>query len=472
MAAREIQVLRTVATMLTVRLQRASVAPEPCPSATDTRPQHRPLPPWLRLLHHCPLPPLRRRLVRGEMAAWSSWCQRCQRSTSASPLEIVLHAILQRNREKHRPGRTCINTTRGPSRHCPTATSPAPRSAPSSPVSTSLPLWSCWWATTSCCVRTVLSADRNTCARAAPLVRAFLTSISYIYQLEHPRPQVVYYFRSSRRKKGWKNVHQCQEANADILTAPCRHLTSETLPSGDGYTFFSLCWLQILCQFIGEHLWPVSHCCSSFQAGMNFRKVNRHVDFPLILDMAPFCSAACKVFNYMCIVAKHMYLLACLSVFGLFFFIIPTLSEPSSRWASPLQSVWDCGTQRLHARGPLHCIRQSPPSPEENRAAPQKPVRSGFSCLKHFPACCVCSWKLTVFCSSGIILLKPSIFCQCECMWCSSSVLSFFSLNQLIPMWLKKFLTPLIWCEIQASCRVFVLLLFSLQVATFCNNIQ
>lgn len=35
---------------------------------------------------------------------------------------------------------------------------------------------------------------------------------------------------------------------------------------------------------------------SSFlQAGMNLRKVNRHVDFPLMLDLAPFCSATCKV---------------------------------------------------------------------------------------------------------------------------------------------------------------------------------
>ncbi|KAF3691573.1 Ubiquitin carboxyl-terminal hydrolase 45 [Channa argus] len=31
------------------------------------------------------------------------------------------------------------------------------------------------------------------------------------------------------------------------------------------------------------------------QAGMNLRKVNRHVDFPLILDLAPFCSGSCKV---------------------------------------------------------------------------------------------------------------------------------------------------------------------------------
>uniref|UniRef100_A0A4W4FLJ0 Ubiquitin carboxyl-terminal hydrolase n=1 Tax=Electrophorus electricus TaxID=8005 RepID=A0A4W4FLJ0_ELEEL len=30
------------------------------------------------------------------------------------------------------------------------------------------------------------------------------------------------------------------------------------------------------------------------QAGMNLRKVNRHVDFPLILDLTPFCSASCS----------------------------------------------------------------------------------------------------------------------------------------------------------------------------------
>ncbi|KAF6116893.1 ubiquitin specific peptidase 45 [Phyllostomus discolor] len=30
------------------------------------------------------------------------------------------------------------------------------------------------------------------------------------------------------------------------------------------------------------------------RAGLSLRKVNRHVDFPLILDLAPFCSATCK----------------------------------------------------------------------------------------------------------------------------------------------------------------------------------
>lgn len=35
--------------------------------------------------------------------------------------------------------------------------------------------------------------------------------------------------------------------------------------------------------------------CVCVKAGMNLRKVNRHVNFPLILDLAPFCSASCKV---------------------------------------------------------------------------------------------------------------------------------------------------------------------------------
>uniref|UniRef100_A0A8C9VB47 Ubiquitin carboxyl-terminal hydrolase n=1 Tax=Scleropages formosus TaxID=113540 RepID=A0A8C9VB47_SCLFO len=38
----------------------------------------------------------------------------------------------------------------------------------------------------------------------------------------------------------------------------------------------------------------ILHLKRFHQAGMNLRKVNRHVDFPLILDLAPFCSASCK----------------------------------------------------------------------------------------------------------------------------------------------------------------------------------
>ncbi|XP_059556851.1 ubiquitin carboxyl-terminal hydrolase 45 isoform X4 [Myotis daubentonii] len=38
----------------------------------------------------------------------------------------------------------------------------------------------------------------------------------------------------------------------------------------------------------------ILHLKRFHQAGSSLRKVNRHVDFPLILDLAPFCSATCK----------------------------------------------------------------------------------------------------------------------------------------------------------------------------------
>ncbi|XP_019375717.1 PREDICTED: ubiquitin carboxyl-terminal hydrolase 45 isoform X3 [Gavialis gangeticus] len=38
----------------------------------------------------------------------------------------------------------------------------------------------------------------------------------------------------------------------------------------------------------------VLHLKRFHQAGLSLRKVNRHVDFPLVLDLAPFCSASCK----------------------------------------------------------------------------------------------------------------------------------------------------------------------------------
>ncbi|XP_051722005.1 ubiquitin carboxyl-terminal hydrolase 45 isoform X3 [Ctenopharyngodon idella] len=53
------------------------------------------------------------------------------------------------------------------------------------------------------------------------------------------------------------------------------------------------------------------------QAGMNLRKVNRHVDFPLMLDLAPFCSATCKL-------------------------------------------VWHCGAQWIDARRALRSLREGP----------------------------------------------------------------------------------------------------------------
>ncbi|XP_069091644.1 ubiquitin carboxyl-terminal hydrolase 45 isoform X2 [Pleurodeles waltl] len=39
----------------------------------------------------------------------------------------------------------------------------------------------------------------------------------------------------------------------------------------------------------------ILHLKRFHQAGLGLRKVNRHVDFPLVLDLAPFCSASCKI---------------------------------------------------------------------------------------------------------------------------------------------------------------------------------
>ncbi|XP_042535544.1 ubiquitin carboxyl-terminal hydrolase 45 [Dipodomys spectabilis] len=41
----------------------------------------------------------------------------------------------------------------------------------------------------------------------------------------------------------------------------------------------------------------ILHLKRFHQAGLSLRKVNRHVDFPLMLDLAPFCSSACKNVN-------------------------------------------------------------------------------------------------------------------------------------------------------------------------------
>ncbi|EDL98517.1 ubiquitin specific petidase 45 (predicted), isoform CRA_a [Rattus norvegicus] len=38
----------------------------------------------------------------------------------------------------------------------------------------------------------------------------------------------------------------------------------------------------------------ILHLKRFHQAGLSLRKVNRHVDFPLTLDLAPFCAATCK----------------------------------------------------------------------------------------------------------------------------------------------------------------------------------
>uniref|UniRef100_A0A8D0F9C7 ubiquitinyl hydrolase 1 n=1 Tax=Strix occidentalis caurina TaxID=311401 RepID=A0A8D0F9C7_STROC len=40
-------------------------------------------------------------------------------------------------------------------------------------------------------------------------------------------------------------------------------------------------------------LWGFPLLCL-FKAGFNLRKVNRHIKFPEVIDLAPFCTAKCK----------------------------------------------------------------------------------------------------------------------------------------------------------------------------------
>uniref|UniRef100_A0A3B3V6S6 ubiquitinyl hydrolase 1 n=1 Tax=Poecilia latipinna TaxID=48699 RepID=A0A3B3V6S6_9TELE len=51
---------------------------------------------------------------------------------------------------------------------------------------------------------------------------------------------------------------------------------------------------QMLISLLTPPAHLILYLCVCVKAGMNLRKVNRHVDFPLILDLAPFCSASCK----------------------------------------------------------------------------------------------------------------------------------------------------------------------------------
>ncbi|EPQ15109.1 Ubiquitin carboxyl-terminal hydrolase 16 [Myotis brandtii] len=61
------------------------------------------------------------------------------------------------------------------------------------------------------------------------------------------------------------------------------------------------------------------------QTGFNLHKINKHIKFPEILDLAPFCTAKCK-----------------------------NVAEESTR----ILPVWSRGAQRYHEVRALHCLRQ------------------------------------------------------------------------------------------------------------------
>lgn len=52
---------------------------------------------------------------------------------------------------------------------------------------------------------------------------------------------------------------------------------------------------------------PSTFCL--FKAGFNLRKVNRHIKFPEVIDLAPFCTVKCKVSSGITLAFSHV--LAC-----------------------------------------------------------------------------------------------------------------------------------------------------------------
>nr|XP_042713569.1 ubiquitin carboxyl-terminal hydrolase 45 isoform X5 [Chrysemys picta bellii] len=76
---------------------------------------------------------------------------------------------------------------------------------------------------------------------------------------------------TERKQKYQKKTHSTEKKTDDLYTNARKQLLISAVPA-------------IL----------VLHLKRFHQAGLSLRKVNRHVDFPLILDLAPFCSASCK----------------------------------------------------------------------------------------------------------------------------------------------------------------------------------
>lgn len=75
---------------------------------------------------------------------------------------------------------------------------------------------------------------------------------------------------TEKRQQGQKEA-SCAEKKAGVYTNARKQLLISAVPA-----------ILIL------------HLKRFHQAGLSLRKVNRHVDFPLTLDLAPFCAAACK----------------------------------------------------------------------------------------------------------------------------------------------------------------------------------
>uniref|UniRef100_A0A8C5C4G6 Ubiquitin carboxyl-terminal hydrolase n=1 Tax=Gadus morhua TaxID=8049 RepID=A0A8C5C4G6_GADMO len=150
----------------------------------------------------------------------------------------------------------------------------------------------------------------DTVEKAAPLARDNLHHHHHQQQQHHPLPQGAFqalshsYTPSSKECSVQSCLHQFTSVellmgNNKLLCESCTERRQKTLrksgsagKSAERHGVYTSARKHILI----SSLPPVVtlHLKRFHQAGMNLRKVNRHVDFPLVLDLAPFCSATCK----------------------------------------------------------------------------------------------------------------------------------------------------------------------------------
>uniref|UniRef100_A0A8C5B647 Ubiquitin carboxyl-terminal hydrolase n=1 Tax=Gadus morhua TaxID=8049 RepID=A0A8C5B647_GADMO len=148
----------------------------------------------------------------------------------------------------------------------------------------------------------------DTVEKAAPLARDNLHHHHHQQQQHHPLPQGAFqalshsYTPSSKECSVQSCLHQFTSVellmgNNKLLCESCTERRQKTLrKSGSADKRSEKVYTSARKHILISSLPPVVtlHLKRFHQAGMNLRKVNRHVDFPLVLDLAPFCSATCK----------------------------------------------------------------------------------------------------------------------------------------------------------------------------------
>lgn len=87
----------------------------------------------------------------------------------------------------------------------------------------------------------------------------------------------------------------CIQGNPITLT--CSRYCIENITKFKSVKIYSWIWLILIVYryTLALKSFLVKIFFFILKAGLSLRKVNRHVDFPLILDLAPFCAASCKV---------------------------------------------------------------------------------------------------------------------------------------------------------------------------------